>query len=348
MSKNRKKLTRKLTNKLLLNVIPENLIRDKEDHNEILSREFINYANWLDLLYENIVEKKVNLMIVKGYYDAQYTMYLNIVVFITVVIACCNLAIGILNDKIPDSRLTITQIIIGILGIIVATFAKARDKKDDLVHELLTATNKCNEFLSLCEANLSRLVQYLIDNDDEFNLVVIRKNDSSIKDDDIIAEYQSTFDVCEKTFNTFGSKEAKVLMNGPVSLIYLPGWIPFFRFDPIYLKLLLIPNKNDEYLKYFHKHSNIQDLDSDSPLCCNYLCFTSKPQYPIYPETNTVIDIIDKPELESTINLENSINIESTVNEEINQKKLDNLTLNEEINQTKSINIESTVNEEIN
>lgn len=227
---------RDLTYKLLLNVIPESICERPTK----LSQEFVDFSNWLNLLYENIEEKKINLMIVKGYYDAQFKLYLNLVVGITLIIACSNLAIGVLNNEIPNNQLTITEIIIGILGIIVATFANSRDNKDDLVHELLTATNKCNEFLSLCEIELSKLVQLFI----EQNQITLE-----FVDKDILTEYKNTYDTCEKTFNTFGRNEAKVLMNGPVSLVHLPAQFPIFRFDPYYLKVLLLPNKRHEYLK---------------------------------------------------------------------------------------------------
>ena len=185
---------------------------DRERENQL--EELIDTFVLVDQLYINTKEQKIQLMIVKGLFKAHYKCNGNIVIMLTLFIAAVNLLMGSLDniDKIPSETFLITDMILGVLGIFIAFFAKVRDQKDELTHNLLTVLNSCNEFLMQCEKfmlqeTMSFLKNMVQDTPDDPEYIGIT---------DIKNYYPSIMQKCEDVINTFSSEESIVLINGPV------------------------------------------------------------------------------------------------------------------------------------
>ena len=206
----------------------------------------------IDKLYINIREQKRRLMIVKGLFKAHYNCNNTIVVLFTLLVACANLIMASLqnysnNDGdqiISNNVFQFGDIVIGVVGIFIAFFAKLRDQKEDLTHNLLTVLNQCNIFLMKCEKYiLDSIIQNIQINDYRDEEVVeelvrrsrtvendmktsrsnylkqrkVQKEVDTIQNiDDLQKNYPDIMQKCEDVINTFSSEESIVLINGPV------------------------------------------------------------------------------------------------------------------------------------
>lgn len=208
----------KLQNKgCLYKIIPQGYYYqdNKERHNLLI----------IDKLYINIKNQKAYLMIVKGLFKKQFYCYNNTVIILTLFIAAANLVFAsLLSFNIENSVIIVSDIVTGVLGIVVAYFAKSRDQKDELTHELLTVLNDCNIFLSDCEKYVTKTILKLEDNPEDGDDVTIRK---------LHDNYPEILKRCDDIINTFTTEEAIVLTNGPIYRCC----IPFF--DPYSLKKML-------------------------------------------------------------------------------------------------------------
>ena len=285
-------------------VIPEYVLKEfffKSSSDELEERD--KYQNLIqsfmiiDRLYVNIIQQKRDLMIVKGLFKAHFNLNSLIVIVLTLIIAAVNLVIGSLTDLLPDTSILIIDVTIGVIGIFVAFFARIRDQKEELTHNLLTVLNECNNFLVLCEKFIlkSSIIHiYLDDGFDsiarsEQRQVMIKDLESSLKelnqlDDTVIDKekngislgtiqsiYPNIMKKCEDVINTFSSEESIVLVNGPVYCLDCCECFCkntycernkcnscFIIFDPSYLKNMLEAKHASQIpIQYYQDNKNI-------------------------------------------------------------------------------------------
>jgi hypothetical protein len=182
-------------------------------------------------------------MIINGLYISQFALFTRVVVILTLFIAFTNLIFGsLVNYNIPNIILSMSDIFTGILGVLVASIANFRDKKDESTHSLLTAMNNCNEFLMISEKYIINLIHMTI-SDNLYTPADIKKI-KKMDYDNIIIEYSKIIKECSNIINTFSSQEAKILMNGPLNTINYMCCLKRKIYDPKYLKLMVHSTNN--------------------------------------------------------------------------------------------------------
>ena len=221
---------------LIERLIPDYIFRNNKLLNKC--KKIFSILLVIDKLYINVKKNRSILMIINGLYVSQFALFTRIVVILTLFIAITNLIFGsLVNYDIPNIVVSLSDIFTGILGVLVASIANFRDKKDESTHSLLTAMNNCNEFLMISEKYIINLIHMTI-NDDLYSVEDVKE----IKKTDynnIIDEYSKIIKECSNIVNTFSSQEAKILINGPLNTLSYMCCIKRKIYDPKYLKIMV-------------------------------------------------------------------------------------------------------------
>jgi hypothetical protein len=242
---------------LIDHVIPDYILNSEliNQMTEIMPLLFL-----IDRMYINVKSNKSILMIINGLYKNQFQLYTKIVVFLTLFIAILNLTFAsLINIDIPNTAIIIGDILTGALGIIVATIASNKDKKDETTHLLLTAMNNCNEFLIECEKKIMSLIHLHL-----YKNAITDDDGKKITLDELREKYGEVIIECSNIINTFSSEEAKILMNGPLSMFkYICCCCCCFKeqrnlYDPEYMKLMI-------------RHINSTDIEQIKQIKCDLI-----------------------------------------------------------------------------
>ena len=251
---------------LIEHLVPDYVFRNNELLNKC--KEIFSILLIIDKLYINVKKNRSILMIINGLYISQFALYTRIVVILTLFIAISNLIMGsLVSYDIPDISITLSDIFTGILGVIVASIANFRDKKDESTHALLTAMNNSNDFLIECEKYVMNLTHMTINNEiytDE-DIKEIKK----VSYETIIIEYSKIIKECSNIINTFSSQEAKILINGPLNTLSYMCCVKRKIYDPKYLKIMVRSSNDgvDDIMKIIYhetlKNNNILNDEQD-------------------------------------------------------------------------------------
>lgn len=242
--------------------------------------ETYNQLRFLDQLHINITNEKEKIIIAKGLHNAQFRQLNNVIIVFSLLISIINLTFAGINDDLSDTVITVGDIIVGILGIMIAYFAKMRDQKEDLVHNMLTTINTCDMFLNTCENKVSKY---------------LKNRAISL---DVEEEYGDALERVNEVIAKFNSEEAQAITNGPLKFI---SCIPLtfrccVKFDPKYLKKLLIRTN-------YIKDKNMKDK------CETRYCIIDDVPRPPYIENEDEDEVIENNNIEIGISELNVVTI---------------------------------------
>ena len=188
--------------------------------------------HYIDQLHINVTIEKEKIFIAKGLHNAQFNRMNNIIITISLLISIINIIFASFNDEISSTGITLADVGVAILSIIIAYFAKVRDQKEDLIHNMLTTLNDCDTFLNKCE---QITLNYLKLKNQE-QQIQVKNDDAQITDVD--NSYLEILSNCNEIIEKFNSEDAQAITNGPLKMfnqIKNMGII----FDSKYLKKLM-------------------------------------------------------------------------------------------------------------